>query len=279
MKKGINIWSFKGGMTVSECIKMARDAGYDGIELSLDEEGEVSLDSTEQDILRIKKIAEDEGMEIPSLASGLYWSYPATSSDPKIRQKSMDIVRKQLEIASILGADSILVVPGAVCADFIPGCEVVDYDVAYDRALETFTELKKDAEEMKVHIGLENVWNKFLLSPIEMREFIDKIDSPYVGAYLDVGNVVYSGYPEHWITILGKRIKKVHFKDFRKSVGTLDGFVDLLAGDVNFPAVMDAFSAVGYDDYVTAEMIPNYTHYTNQIIYNTSKSMDQILGR
>jgi hexulose-6-phosphate isomerase len=94
-----------------------------------------------------------------------------------------------------------------------------------------------------------------------------------------VGNVVYSGYPEHWITILGKRIKKVHFKDFRKSVGTLDGFVDLLAGDVNFPAVMDAFSAVGYDDYVTAEMIPNYTHYTNQIIYNTSKSMDQILGR
>lgn len=279
MKKGINIWSFKGGMTVSECIKMARDAGYDGIELSLDEEGEVSLDSTEQDILRIKKIAEDEGMEIPSLASGLYWSYPATSSDPKIRQKSMDIVRKQLEIASILGADSILVVPGAVCADFIPGCEVVDYDVAYDRALETFTELKKDAEEMKVHIGLENVWNKFLLSPIEMREFIDKIDSPYVGAYLDVGNVVYSGYPEHWIKILGKRIKKVHFKDFRKSVGTLDGFVDLLAGDVNFPAVMDAFSAVGYDDYVTAEMIPNYTHYTNQIIYNTSKSMDQILGR
>ncbi|WP_129724512.1 sugar phosphate isomerase/epimerase family protein [Xylanivirga thermophila] len=279
MKKGINIWSFKGGMTVSECIKMARDAGYDGIELSLDEEGEVSLDSTEQDILRIKKIAEDEGMEIPSLASGLYWSYPATSSDPKIRQKSMDIVRKQLEIASILGADSILVVPGAVCADFIPGCEVVDYDVAYDRALGAFTELKKDAEEMKVHIGLENVWNKFLLSPIEMREFIDKIDSPYVGAYLDVGNVVYSGYPEHWIKILGKRIKKVHFKDFRKSVGTLDGFVDLLAGDVNFPAVMDAFSAVGYDDYVTAEMIPNYTHYTNQIIYNTSKSMDQILGR
>jgi L-ribulose-5-phosphate 3-epimerase len=279
MKKGINIWSFKGGMTVSECIKMARDAGYDGIELSLDEEGEVSLDSTEQDILRIKKIAEDEEMEIPSLASGLYWSYPATSSDPKIRQKSMDIVRKQLEIASILGADSILVVPGAVCADFIPGCEVVDYDVAYDRALGAFTELKKDAEEMKVHIGLENVWNKFLLSPIEMREFIDKIDSPYVGAYLDVGNVVYSGYPEHWIKILGKRIKKVHFKDFRKSVGTLDGFVDLLAGDVNFPAVMDAFSAVGYDDYVTAEMIPNYTHYTNQIIYNTSKSMDQILGR
>jgi hexulose-6-phosphate isomerase len=140
-------------------------------------------------------------------------------------------------------------------------------------------QLKEEAEATKVSICLENVWNKFLLSPLEMRDFIDKINSPYVGVYLDVGNVIYTGYPEHWIRILGKRIKKVHFKDFRRKVGTLEGFVDLLAGDVNFPEVMQAFKEVGYDDYVTAEMIPNYTHYTNQIIYNTSKSMDRILGR
>jgi hexulose-6-phosphate isomerase len=112
-----------------------------------------------------------------------------------------------------------------------------------------------------------------------MRGFIDKINSPYVGAYLDVGNIIYSGYPEHWIRILGKRIKKVHFKDFRRAVGTLEGFVDLLAGDVNYPEVMKAFNEVGYEDYAIAEMIPNYKHYTNQIIYNTSRSMDQILGR
>ncbi|MDN5276055.1 MAG: L-ribulose-5-phosphate 3-epimerase [Clostridiales bacterium] len=152
-------------------------------------------------------------------------------------------------------------------------------DVAYERALEAFMQLKEEAEATKVSICLENVWNKFLLSPLEMRDFIDKINSPYVGVYLDVGNVIYTGYPEHWIRILGKRIKKVHFKDFRRKVGTLEGFVDLLAGDVNFPEVMQAFKEVGYDDYVTAEMIPNYTHYTNQIIYNTSKSMDRILGR
>lgn len=278
MKKGINIWSFKSGMTVVECIAMAKDAGYDGIELSLDEEGEVSLKSSDKDILRIKKIAEDEGVEIASLASGLYWAYPATSSDPKIRQKSKDIVRKQLETAALLGADGILVVPGVV-GGLAPGGEVVQYDVAYDRALEAFTELKSEAESCKVSIGLENVWNKFLLSPMEMRDFVDKINSSYVGVYFDVGNVIYSGYPEHWIRILGKRIKKVHFKDFRRAVGTLEGFVDLLAGDVNFPEVMKAFEEVGYDDYVTAEMIPNYTHYTNQIIYNTSKSMDRILGR
>lgn len=278
MKKGINIWSFKAGMAVAECIAMAKDAGFDGIELSLDEEGEIGLNSTEKDILKIKEIAQNEGIEIASLATGLYWSYPATSSDPVVRQKSKDIVRKQLEIAALLGTDGILVVPGTV-AGLAPDSEVVQYDVAYERALEAFTELKEDAESYKVNIGLENVWNKFLLSPIEMRDFVDKIDSPYVGVYFDVGNVIYSGYPEHWIRILGKRIKKVHFKDFRRAVGNLDGFVDLLAGDVNFPEVVKALEEVGYDDYVTAEMIPNYTHYTNQIIYNTSKSMDKILGR
>lgn len=278
MKKGINIWSFKKGMTVAECMAMAKDAGFDGIELSLDEEGEISLNSSEKDILRIKKMAEDTGIEIASLATGLYWTYPVTSSDPKIRQKSKDIVKKQLETAALLGTDGILVVPGMV-AGLSPDSQVVQYDVAYERAQEAFMQLKEEAEAIKVSICLENVWNKFLLSPLEMRDFIDKINSPYVGVYLDVGNVIYTGYPEHWIRILGKRIKKVHFKDFRRKVGTLEGFVDLLAGDVNFPEVMQAFKEVGYDDYVTAEMIPNYTHYTNQIIYNTSKSMDRILGR
>ena len=127
VKKGINIWSFKSGMTVAECMAMARDAGYDGIELSLDEEGEISLDSSEKEILEIKKIAEDQGIEIASLATGLYWAYPVTSSDPGIRQKSKDIVRKQLEIAACLGTDGILVVPGAV-AGLDPGNEVVQYD-------------------------------------------------------------------------------------------------------------------------------------------------------
>jgi len=278
MKKGINIWSFKRGMTIAECMAMAKDAGFDGIELSLDQEGELSINSSDKDILQIKKMAEDIGIEIASLATGLYWAYPITSSDAKIRQKSKDIVKRQLETAALLGTNGILVVPGAV-AGLAPGSEVIQYDVAYERALEAFTQLKHEAEAIKVNIGLENVWNKFLLSPLEMKDFIDKINSPYVGAYLDVGNIIYTGYPEHWIRILGKRIKKVHFKDFRKRVGTLEGFVDLLAGDVNFPEVIQALKEVGYHDYVTAEMIPNYTHYTNQIIYNTSMSMDKILGR
>jgi hexulose-6-phosphate isomerase len=135
------------------------------------------------------------------------------------------------------------------------------------------------AEEYGVHIAIENVWNKFLLSTLEMRAFVDAIGSDYVGVYLDTGNVMFAGYPEQWIKILGKRIKKVHFKEFRTNVGTLDGFVDLLAGDVNWKAVMQAFEKVGYDGWVTGEMIPAYAQHSEQIIYNTSNSMDKIIGR
>ena len=112
-----------------------------------------------------------------------------------------------------------------------------------------------------------------------MRSFIDAVDSEWVGSYFDVGNVLYCGYPEHWINILGKRIKKVHFKDYMVQAGGLHGFVDLLAGDVNYPAVMESFKNIGYDGWVTAEMIPAYKYHSETIIYNTSKSMDAILGR
>jgi hexulose-6-phosphate isomerase len=209
----------------------------------------------------------------------LYWTYSLTSNSESTRSKALDIGRKQLETAAQLGVDTILLIPGAVGVDFIPGSEVVPYDVAYDRAQEAVTQLAATAAEYKVNIGIENVWNKFLLSPLEMRRFIDEIGSPWVGSYLDIGNTLLTGYPEHWISILGERIKKVHFKDYRRQAGGLHGFVDLLAGDVDYPSVVAALAAAGYDGYVIAEMIPNYTHHTEQIIYNTSFSMDRILGR
>ena len=143
-------------------------------------------------------------------------------------------------------------------------------------------ELAGFAESKKISIGIENVWNKFLLSPLEMRSFIDSIGSDYVGAYLDVGNVVYSGYPEQWVKILGKRIKKVHFKDYRREVGNVAGFVDLLSGDINYPAVITELKKIGYESFVSAEMIPPapfYKHYPEQLIFNTSGAMDRILGR
>lgn len=276
MKKGINIWSFKSGTILEDAMKLAKKCGYDGFEPALNKEGELSLLSSEKEILNIKSMANDMGLEIPSLATGLYWSFNYTSLDNEKINKAKEVTKKQLEFAKLLGADTILVVPGAVGVDFIPGCEVVPYDLAYDRALESLLELKSYAEELKINIGLENVWNKFLVSPLEMRDFIDKVNSPYVGAYFDVGNVVKDGYPEHWISILGNRIKKVHFKDFRRSVGNINGFVSLLDGDTNYPEVIKQLKSIGYDDYVTGEM-GDFKYYPNTIIENTSKAMDIIL--
>ncbi len=278
MKKGISIWSF-AETDLRKCLELAKDAGFDGVELALDEQGTVSLCSTKEDILSIKKMAEEIGIELYSVASGLYWTYNYTSANESNREKAKAITRKQLEIASWLGCDTILVVPGAVKVAFDPDSEVVEYDVAYERALLALKELAPYAEELKVSIGVENVWNNFLLSPLEMAEFIDKLGSDYVGSYFDVGNVLYIGYPEHWIKILADRIKKVHFKDYRRQAGDLYGFTDLLSGDVDWPAVMNQFEQVNYNGWVTAEMLPPYTYYPETIIYNTSNAMDKILGR
>jgi hexulose-6-phosphate isomerase len=263
-------------------MELAKKAGFEAIELALNETGELSLDSSDSEIISYKKIADEIGIKLSSLACSLFWQYSLTSNNEATRRKAMEIVRKELDFAALLGVDTVLVVPGAVGVDFIPGCEIVDYDIAYDRALAAIKELAPYAEQKKVFIGIENVWNKFLLSPLEMRSFIDSIGSEYVGAYFDAGNVITTGYPEQWIKILGKRIKKVHFKDFRRDVGTAAGFVDLLAGDVDYPAVMDALRAIGYNSFITAELIPPvpfYKHFPDQAIYNTSNSMDRIFGK
>lgn len=278
MKKGISIWSFSGG-TLAENFKLAKKAGFDGVEVALAEDGELSLTSTQAEVKKIKDEADKAGIALYSVASGLYWKYSLTSDDEKMRNKAKECVKKQLQVAAWLGCDTILIVPGAVSVSFAPELGVTDYDIVYERSLAAVKELAKEAERLKVCIGLENVWNNFLLSPLEMKDFIDKVGSPYVGSYFDVGNVLYCGYPEHWIKILGNRIKKVHFKDYRRNVGSLDGFVDLLAGDVNWKGVKLAFDKVGYDGWVTGEMIPPYSQYSETIIYNTSNAMDKIIGR
>ena len=278
MKKGINIWSFPAG-SIKESLTLAKDAGFEGVELALNAEGELSMQSKEAELLEIKKVAEDLGLSLYSLSSSLCWDYRLSDDDPAMREKAKDMIKKQLESAKILGADTVLVIPGVVNVSFSHPEVKVAYDVVYERALEGLSALKSYAEGLKVNIGLENVWNKFLLSPMEMRDFIDKVDSEYVGSYFDVGNTLYCSYPEDWVRILGKRIKKVHFKDYRMEAGGLHGFVDLLAGDVDYPEVVRALEEIGYDDWVSAEMIPNYKHYTETIIYNTSNAMDKILRR
>lgn len=270
MKKAINSWSFPGGMTVREMIEMAKKAGFEGFEPALNETGESSLQSSDKDFAEIKKMAEEIGLPLTSLATGLFWGNPFTDNDPNKRAKASEIVKFQLNAAAVLGVDTILIVPGSVTPE-------VGYVEAYERAFEGINNLKDVAKSYGVCIGIENVWNKFLVSPLEMARFIDEINSDFVKAYFDIGNVLLYSYPEHWIRALGKRIQKVHVKDFRPSVGNFGGFVDLLAGDVNFPAVTKALREVGYDGYVIAEM-GGYNHYKDQIVYNTSAALGRILN-
>lgn len=276
MKKGINVWSFPAGMSAEDCMRLAAKTGYDSIELSLDAEGPLSLKSSDEEIARFRTLADELGIEISSLASGLYWGTPLTHDDPAVREQAKATVRFQLHAAKVLGCGAILVVPGCVGADFIPDCPVVPYDVAYDRALEACKELARDAEEAGVVIALENVWNKFLLSPLETRDFIDKIGSDYVKVYFDIGNVLVTGYPEHWVKILGNRIARVHVKDFRTIVGNINGFVDLLGGDANFPAVMKELRDCGYDGYLTAEM-NGFPCATDAVVVRTLDALKRIV--
>ena len=276
MKKGISIWAFPN-QEPRDCFRMAKRFGYDGIELSFDESGPISPQSAETELMEIRKAEESHGLSLYSLASGLYWSISLTAEDPAERERAEQLVRKQLDAAAALGCDTILILPGMV-SGLGAADPVVPYEIVYERAQAALLRLAEYAEKKRVTIGIENVWNKFLLSPMEMRDFIDRIGSQRVAAYFDVGNVVRDGYPEQWIRILGHRIAKVHFKDYKRAIGTISGFVELLAGDVDFAAVMRALREVGYDGWVTAEVFPSNSDF-EAFLRKTSEAMDCILQK
>ena len=215
----------------------AKDLGFEAIELCIGSEGVLTHNTTQVQCGEILAAAQKIGIEISSLASGESWLCSPTANDAKVRQTIIDFTKKALQVAKWLGTDAYLFVPGAVDVFFLPEAEVIPYDICYERAKEAVEELVPIAEETGVVVCIENVWNRFLLSPLETRDFIDSFGSEMVGAYFDVGNILLTGYPEQWIRILGSRIKRVHIKDFKKSVGTADGFVDLLEGDVDFETV------------------------------------------
>jgi len=282
VKKGINYWSFPGGLEGTKdfaaAVKEAKALGYEGIEVCLFPDGPLSLDMGDADVVKLGKTLDAAGLQAASVTCGALWDNQLTSSDAAKRAEGKRIVTRCLEVAGKLGATGILVVPGSVETFFMPAGEIVQYDVAVQRIEEAAKELAPVAEKNKVAIGIENVWNKVFMSPLEARDVVDRVGSEYVGWFFDVGNILAMGFPEQWIRILGKRIKKVHVKDFRRAVGTVEGFVDLLEGDVNWPEVMKALREVGYDDFLIAEMIPHYTHAPETRLANTSLALDKILA-
>ena len=274
MKKGICLGSILGD-TIYEQLDSAARAGYDGVELTLYGGGELGFDADKAVTDKIKKYMKDAGLQTYSLSDSTCWLNSLTSANSEERDVAKKHIIKQLEVANMLECDTILALPGIVGCDFLPGFNVVDYYEAYNRSLESVIELAPYAEKNGVYLALENVHNKFLNSPVEFNDFLDKVGSDYVGAYFDVGNVMIYGYPEHWIRGLKNRIKKVHFKDYQISSSN---FVDLLEGDVNYPEVMKALNEIGYDDWVTVEL-PPHKCYKNSSIHIASVAMDIILGR
>ncbi len=270
MKPSINQWAFPGEMPAQEALSTVKRLGFEAFEPCIGEGSTIDINATEKEVTAIRVHAEKEGVDLCSVGCGLGWKYPLGHPDAAKQDEAVAITEKALQLAHWLGAPSLLVVPATVSAE-------LPYDVALEASLEGVQRLVPAAERLKVSIALENVWNKFLLSPVEMRDFIDQCESPFVGAYVDTGNIVLYGYPEQWIRILGSRIRAMHAKDFRASAGTFSGFVMLMEGDVNWPAVVAALRDVGFDGALTAEF-GAYQHSRDVMLRHVLTSLKTIIA-
>lgn len=256
----LNYWvmgGFDGQVEPCVAIKQASEYGLDGIELTFGDVLNENISEAELD--KIRECAKGNGIKLQTLASGFYWGCSLASEDEEERLKAIAFTEKYLAAAARLGAESILVVPGSVEIPWDDNVPVMSYDIVWENSITSLKKLAPLAEKLSVNIAIENVWNNFLLSPIEMKLYLDSIGSNFVGSYLDIGNVVRVGVPEHWIKILGNRIKAIHVKNFKRedACGGLHGFGDnILEGDINFDNIKSALIEIDYSGPLTAEMIP-----------------------
>ncbi|HOX56895.1 MAG TPA: sugar phosphate isomerase/epimerase family protein [Candidatus Paceibacterota bacterium] len=240
IKKGI-MWGTVGvAGSVAEKMKAIKAAGFDGAEMMSHMEVE--------EVLRARDAA---GLAIPSVCNRDHWSKPLSHPDPKVREEGLESLKQALRDAKRYGASSVLLVPAVVSKE-------VAYDDAYKRSQAEIRKAIPLAEELGVKIAIENVWNHFLLSPLEAARYVDEFDTPAVGWHFDAGNILNYGWPEQWIRILGPRMKMFHIKEFsrkkRDSEGLWKGFdVKLLEGDNDWPAILKAVDDIGYHSWAITE--------------------------
>jgi hexulose-6-phosphate isomerase len=282
-KKSINQWAFPypERMNLEQCLRLARDAGFDGIELNYDLDNDLSPKSGPKEYAAIRRMAEKIGIAISGVCSFLFWPYPLTSNDPAKRARGIELAAKIAEAAADLGTENVLVVPGAVHIPWRTDHEPVPNDVCDKRAKEAVKALLPTAEKRKVYLNMENIFfNGYLMTPGEMNDFVDSFQSDRVRVHFDTGNIMMFQFPEHWVRQLGGRTKNVHLKEFTKK-GTdysLESFRPLLDGTTNWPAVLEAFEAAGYKGYLTFEYFHPYPHFPEALIYQTADSLDRMLG-
>ena len=238
LKKGIVFDMLPASLSYADRFKLARDVGLAVVQ--------APTTPDEHQAEEIKKAADGAGIRIDSVMNMDHWKYPLSSSDPAVVEKSLAGMRTSLQNAKLWGSDTVLLVPAVVNPQ-------TSYRDAWTRSQQQIRKLIPLAEEIKVTIGIEEVWNKFLLSPLEMATYVSEFQSPWIKVWFDVGNVMLYGYPQDWIRTLGKSIVKVHLKDFKRRE---DGYawVNLGDGDVDWAAVRQAFADVGYSGSVIAEL-------------------------
>ena len=226
--------------SVAEKMKAIKEAGFEGAEMN--------SHMNQDEVLRAR---DENGLIIPSVCGAHHWDKPLSHPDPKVREEGLEALKQTLRDAKAYGASSVLLVPAVVNKE-------VSYDQAYQRSQAEIRKAVPLAEEMGVKIAVENVWNQFLLSPLEAARYVDEFNSPAVGWHFDVGNIINYGWPEQWIRILGKRIQKLHIKEFsrkrRDKEGLSKGFdVPLLEGDDDWPSIVKALDDVGYTGWAMTE--------------------------
>jgi len=284
MKKSINLWAFPypDRMSLRECLKLAKEAGFDAVELNFDLEGEISAAASAGQLRKVGKLVRDCHLAVSGLCSFLFWPYPLTSNDASKRKRGLQLAHRMIDACRLIGTRNLLIVPGAVRIPWDPDYEPVPNDVCWQRAAAALRELIPHAEKAGVFLNVENILaNGFLCSPQELVQFVDSFQHEHVRVHFDTGNVMEYQYPEHWIPILGKRIQNVHLKEYNQRMHefNLDAFRPLLDGTTNWPAVMEAFDAVGYRGYLTFEYFRPFQHWPEVLIYQTSQALDRMLGR
>ena len=247
--------------------------GFEALELSVSNEGVINTNLSESECGAIRQKINDSGVFVDSIATGMSWGISPTSDDVEVRKNSIKLHQDAIRVASHLDCKALLFVPGVVKSPISP--EIVRYDRALDRLREAINQMLPIAEELDVDLCMENVWNGFFYSPIELRDFVDSFESDKLGVYLDIGNLIgYQQYPPHWIELLNSRIKRVQIKDFQENFDWTGSFsfCDLGAGDVPWKETVSALKSIQYKSTIIAEMLP----WDETILSRTSVAMDQI---
>jgi hexulose-6-phosphate isomerase len=261
-KKAVLVSMLPKELSMKDRFALAREVGFEATEVHTVTDPKVAAE--------MKAASDATGLKIHSVMNEAHWEFPLSSPDPEVVKKSVAGMETSLRNAALFGAGHVLLVPAVVDG------KTTSYQEAWTRSQKVIRErLLPLATELKVEIGIEEVWNKFLLSPLEMAKYVDEFKSPYVRAYLDVGNMIFYGYPQDWIRVLGKRIARVHLKDFtlKRGDGRFD-WVNIGEGDVDWVEVRKALADVGYDGYVTTEIDGGDRAYLTDV----SKRLDRFLA-